>query len=636
MAYGDGYTINKNEQSKIQKMGSGGASGGAPKNSAENIPPTEDNKFTNYVLDCIGVGETYRDSFKPGWDTIESQIACEKPTEWSSKQPWQSKVFIGVQSKTSETILARTKKLLFPQQFFSMTGVEESDKNLVNNVIKLLVTIFRNGGFYEQNDFVVQEAGDFGTSALKLWVNDTKDGINFEWVSCMKWLIDPDARADITKAKWWVCEYKKDIGDLIAESQKKNGLYTKEAIQKILDRATGQAAGKEDNDLATIRGIDGTSSIQIPKAMKQIIIHEFWGKVKSPIKKKVNETDWVDTNEYTYEDRVITVADKAIEIRNDLNPYGFIPVVFMRTKRRKYDFYGRGYILNTVGLQELMNSIVNLGFDSLKINSMDIIKLNVNAVDDANSIEYKPLAIWKLRDVNGAEITRGQGMSALTDVLNGVRYIDTMHQDVSGITRAVAGSPALGGGQDTLGEYQSKLQQIEERFLGQLSPIENEYIIPLVRKVYDIIRNKDLFSQKAIDEIVGTEILPPMTMPGTGVPVAGSEKEIPILDQKELADRPFTRNFNAVGVNQVSQNADNFARLQKLMMLVMQDPNLRVRVKDEKLLKAIMDSLQIPDSEDMIRKDSEMSMAPPPPLPPGGQGSGQLGGIREGGQGYAV
>ena len=34
--------------------------------------------------------------------------------------------------------------------------------------------------------------------------------------------------------------------------------------------------------------------------------------------------------------------------------------------------YGKGYIENTRGLQELSNSCINLGFDSLKISSMDI------------------------------------------------------------------------------------------------------------------------------------------------------------------------------------------------------------------------------------------------------------------------
>lgn len=603
--------------SKPKKI-TGGISGtpaGVPPDTKALYSDVESDNVLKYVQDCISSGVAYREQFEKKWLEAESQINCEHPAVWDKKEAWQSKVFIGLQSKTSETAKSQALKTLFPRNFFGFSGIEDSDKAIASDIITLIKTVLDKGDFFSQNGVVLQEGVDEGTSALKFWVNSEKSGINFQWRSAFNWVVDPSARNEISKIKFWADEYANvDMAEIIEEAKKEGGLYNKAKVQKMLETLSAGTESATPSALAIVRGVDGTSEIRLPIASKTVTLHEFWGKVKVPQKTKDKKDNWVDTNNYVYEDRVITIVDNKYIIRNEINPYGFIPVVFMRIKKRKYDFYGKGYILNTLDLQELLNSIVNLGFDSLKINAMDIIKLNVNAIDDENSIEYRPLAIWRLKDINGAEITRGQGVSAITDILRGVQYIDQMHQDVSGVSRHAQGaSPLLGQeGAETLGEYENKLLMIETRFLGELIPAEMEYVVNLLKKVYAIISNPKLFSQKAINDILGMQTITEQiqqTDPMTGAPIViPISHEEPRLLQSDLTERALDNNFTAIGVTQIADNINSLARIQKLMMMVLQDPTLRPRIKDEDLLKRIIQSLQIENPNEIIKSDEEMEI----------------------------
>lgn len=614
MAMLGGYELD--QEIKVVK-GGGGIPGGNPDNTATGRGGAEENDDDfRHALNCIEVGENYRSLFKPDWDEIENQIACKHPDAWKSKQDWQSKVYLGLQAKTSEVGSARGNKLLFPRNFFNISGVEESDKEIVSNITTLIQTVLNDGGFYIQNPMVIQEAVDIGTAALKYAVEDKKR-INFWWRSPLNFLVDPSARHDPSKMKFWIDCYERDLGDIIEESRKKNGLYKKEWVQKLIDDASASKPS-EGEALTEVRSLDGTSVVQIPESLRKVTLHECWIEVKKP--KKGDAVDYIGENDYTLEKRVITIANKKWKLRDDENPYGFIPVKFVRLKKRKYDFYGRGYLFNTRDIQNLINSVVNLGMDSLVLHSMDIIKLNVNQVDDANSIEYKPLAIWKLRDVKAAELSRGEGVSALLDVLRGAQFLDQMHQDVSGVSRQTQGAtPMLGQkGEETLGEYQSKLQMVEERFLGQLTPVEQEYVIPLLKDIYTIISNPKLFSQKAIDDILGDKEIPvpePTTDPTTGMPMmvdTGRTTFVRRLEQKDLSSRDFSRNFIAVGVTSISDNMEALARIQKFIMLVMADPEMRRMVKMDRFLKQVMHALQFPDADDIIRSADELKNTPPP------------------------
>ena len=327
---------------------------------------------------------------------------------------------------------------------------------------------------------------------------------------------------------------------------------------------------------------------------------EFWGKVKVKKTKKVNNQE---VEYYELEDRVITIADEKVILRDDPNPYGFIPVVICRVKRKKYHLYGNGFLANCRGLQDLMNSLINLGFDSLKISSMDIIILDETAVADASSIEYRPLAVWRMKEGRAKDgvIINRQPISAIGEVLKGLTIIDQFHQEASGVTRHAQGVPQLLGKEETLGEYQLKLQAIEQRFLKIAREIEEDYVVPLLKTIFRIITNTKLFSQEFVNRVLGfEEKVLPNAFDEFGNPIVIRK---PKLILSELGD--FNFDFKAVGLTQFTQKAETLQKLKELLAGVLQNPNLQILIKVDKLLERILQIADIPDYKDLMRDEEE-------------------------------
>ena len=178
----------------------------------------EAERIKAHVVDCIAVSEEYRDRFKPTWEEIEKQIRQEPPEEWDKKEDWQSKVYLGLQAKTSETAFANLSAMLFPSdRFYEIRGVESRDRELEGNLETLIQNVMYRGGFYQEKDFMLEEGSDLGTSFLKILSRKNKDGIDFVWRSCFDCLVDPQARHKWEQSRYWVDQYKKDISYVLEE-----------------------------------------------------------------------------------------------------------------------------------------------------------------------------------------------------------------------------------------------------------------------------------------------------------------------------------------------------------------------------------------------------------------------------------
>jgi len=578
-----------------------------------NLTPeefSEDNELVAYITNCIQASENYRNQFTQGWQLIEEQLRCVHPSDWSLKEKWQTKVFLPLQSKTSEVVKSYLNKMIFgTDRNFDIAGSGEAEREQDDYLMELIDAIKSKGGFNVQKDFALQEAIDIGTSFLKILVNQDGNGVNFTWRSPYNCLIDPQAKHDFYLSKYWIDEYTKDLGDLVNEASKPNSLYDKDAVQRLL--ASGEVKSNPTEEinqsginLETIRTIDGTGNITVPKEFTKVAIHEYWGVVK--VKKTFrDEASNADVEYYEYEQRVVTIANKRAVLRNDKNDFGFIPVVIARTKKRKYDTYGRGYFENVTDLQELMNSMVCLGFDSLKISSMDIAIIDESKIADETSIQYKPLAIWKMKDVNGAKITRS-GMSALRDILQGVAMLDGMHQDATGATRQAQGTQSVpgtsGGGEETLGAYQSKLQMVDNRFLDQAYAIEIDFILPLIRYLFKIIVNPKIFDQEKIDKLLGKKqnkiaILDPKTSEPVGFKIEEESK----LSLEELRSKiDLDMKFRITGVTHFMEKMSLLQKLDGLLTKAVTNPLYAQVINLPKMFKRFMQMSEIPEWQDLV------------------------------------
>lgn len=601
------------------------------KNSKQELLP--------FIQECIQSGEQYRDTFKDTWDEVEDQIRCVPPSSWNQKEDWQSKIFIPLQAKTEEIVTSYLNKMVFgKRRFFDITGVEKDDHEEAQQLAQLIDTLFEIGDFRKENNFILDEAvGNPGTSFCKVTMRN--DGfLNFLWRSAYTTLIDPQCGHRFDKSRFWIDVYKKDIAYII-NSTKKGKLYesgkeevnrfleeTKDEADKIKDQA-GRGTGSTSDALITVKGIDGTADITIPQKYQQVDVHECWVKVPN------------DKGEY--EDRIVTVLNERYVLRNEENKIGCIPVSACRTKPRKYDFYGKGYLENCRGLQDLSNSMVNLGFDSLKISSMDIIFLDESKVKDPASIKYKPLAIWKLKNIDAAKITR-QPMSAISDIIRGLQLVDQIHQEASGAMRQLQSAPELGGeagdSGSTLGEYQMKMQMLDQRFLDQGRFIEKDYVIPLIKLVFKIIMNPELFNQDKVNKLLGFKEIDdlqevPQTDPMTGettmgLQVVGKVKVVRLDLEKVRAKGEMAYNFKAVGITQFSEKMETLAKLKEALNAALSNPTLTAMTKIDLLWKKLWQVSDIEDYDEFLRTKEEVEgllaqQQPQQPMGMPGQGMPQ-------------
>ena len=568
--------------------------------TAAAAAPDPDAEVLAYVNDCHKRGDEYRAKFKGRWDVIESQIRCVHPDAWAEKEDWQTKVFIPQQSKTSETSQAYLDKMLFGnRRFFGIQGTEERDKNEEAAIEELFANVLERGGFFLENDFVLNEAcSGPGTSFLKITCNPKRTGLVFTWRSVYHLVIDPAACHKREYAKYMIDEYERPLQDLIDEVRRGDSFYKKEKIEALLKEAELAGLSLKDEALAVVKGFDGTS-INIDPNYKMAKLKEFWGQAKTSEKDKDGKTA------EKWDDRIVTVANGRTVIRNDHNDYEMIPIYACRIKPRKYDFYGLGFLDNVVDLQELTNSMINLGFDSLKMCSMDIGAIDESKVKDPASIEYRPMAIWKFKGPpRDAMLLTRQGISALGEIVNGLTVLDQFNQEATGVLRQVQGAPSLqGGAGETLGEYQAKLAMIDNRFLKIARFVERDYVEPLLRCMFKILFNPKFFSQQIVDRILGMkEVTQPD--PLTGQPVVTKVSKLDF--NKIAAAGEMGYDFAANGMTQFSKSLETLQKLKELLQVVVSTPQLQILFKIKELVKRTLRAAEIQDFEDLMKSDDEI------------------------------
>jgi hypothetical protein len=609
----------------------------------DSIISKQSNAKIRYLLQCKRSGILYQNQFRLTWNEIEQQVRCVKPGDWKKKEDWQSKVYVPMQDKNSQVARSQMNDILFGAgRFFEAVTDDGSDSADAENLTNLMEILVNRSDFDVQNSFVMQEGIDFGTSFIKIIIKDD-GGIKCVWSSTYQTLIDPYCGHDIDRARFLIFVYEKDINTLIDEARKPNSMYNKEIIaafvkdaeveaQNLINQRANQAGNTQDGykQLMDIKTIDGTQYVPIPMAYATVDVSEYW--VKIP-----NEKGGFDHKKMTLLNNKYLLCDEDNEL-------GFLPGQWCRTKKRKYDSYGRGYLENVRGMQDLMNSSVNLGFDSLKINSMDILLVDETKVKDINSIKYKPLAVWKMKDISGARIQRNPS-SSITDVLRGATMIDQMVQEATGVMKNVEGAPNLNGasGDTTLGEYEQKLAAVDKRFLDEAKFIENDYLVNLLHKIYLIILNPKLFTQKMCNNFLGMNEVEDLkdAVDDAGKVSLGEKKMVPKLDLVKLREESKNGKyrFRCIGATRFAQIQQKLQKIQGVITQAAQIPIVSAITNWPNLWKRNLMALEMEDVDELMKSKADIQKilnpppAPPmaPGMPPSAPGQPPSGGMPSGG-----
>lgn len=219
-----------------------------------------------------------------------------------------------------------------------------------------------------------------GTSVAKIyWRYETKieengdtkivyDGPAFDVLNLKEFYIDPNATS-LEDAKY--CIHKTTVTKEHLETMEKKGIYKN--IEKLQEK-------NEDKE----RDIGGVKSDNVYD--------------------ENNEED-IELWEYWEDDRVVTIADRRIILRDIKNPFAhgkkpFIYIVFVPVP---FEFYGIGAVEPLEYLQSALNTIWNQRMDNVNLVINRMWLLQRGAMDDVNQLVSAPGNIIEVNDINGLQ-----------------------------------------------------------------------------------------------------------------------------------------------------------------------------------------------------------------------------------------
>lgn len=188
----------------------------------------------------------------------------------------------------------------------------------------------------------------------------TYSGNSFASIDWNDFYPDPAARYTLHNGRDFIHRTKKTIREL-KEAKKPDGTPMYKNLSQITPRASGM---DEEDSEADARLAATTGATRHTWVQNETMIHD----------KDAHEvTLW----NYWTTDRIITVANEKVVIRNDKNPYGHgrIPAVDFNFTYVPNELFGIGAIESFRDLQIALNALVNLDFENwnLIVNQMFLV-----------------------------------------------------------------------------------------------------------------------------------------------------------------------------------------------------------------------------------------------------------------------
>lgn len=393
---------------------------------------------------------TWRHPFKEKWDRFYSMYRSELT---QTAYPWQSNVWVPYSFSTIETLAPR---MIANRPQIDIMPREAADEEYAELQASLIDFQWEAMGADDLLQDIVKGALIYGTSIIKVfWKKEeakvTKkemvdedfpelgtvdvekdellfDGPQIELVDLMDFFWDPRA-TDMDNARWVAHRMYRTYEHL--EELQKQGVYKN---VKLLEDT---AAVLEDDEKSARRG---TLGIAMPSELEDM----------------ERGKNLVEIIEYWEDDRVVTVANREVVIRDEPNPYrhGKKPFVRLVDQSIQHEFLGMGELEPIETLQYELNDRRNQRMDNvtLVLNRMWKVKNGANVdedelvsdaggvvhTDDMNGIEplqmpdvtassYQEETLIKadIQQTTGvSDFTRGVGSDALAnDTATGISLI---------------------------------------------------------------------------------------------------------------------------------------------------------------------------------------------------------------------
>lgn len=316
-------------------------------------------------------------------------------------------------------------------------GREESDMANARASEKLIAYQFERMQIPLKLVTFYKQAILYGTSIGKVFwdyrVGKNRDGEDvvlyddpvFEVLDLLDFYIDPDA-STIDDARF--CIHRKFLSIDELKNRQESGIY--ENVDKIGDTGSFHESMDSYNE-------DETADDTLED--RNIEILEYWE-----------------------DDRVVTVAERSVILRDSPNPFdhGKKPFVYLVFVPVPFEFYGIGVVEPIEGLQLELNTKRNQRLDNVNMILNRMWLLQRGAMDDLRQLRSRPGGVIIVNDINGLQPLPSPDVTASS--YNEEEKIKLDIQNTSGVSDYIRG--AMSSQKQTATEVQIKSEQSSGRF----------------------------------------------------------------------------------------------------------------------------------------------------------------------------
>lgn len=293
-------------------------------------------------------------------------------TEVGDSLPWKNKTAIPILTQIADNLQSFYMAALMPtEEWFRFEGRDAESQLKANLVEEYLGSKLRLGGFRKELEKLVRDWIIYGNciGGVTFVTEKTnslvtgEDLISYRGPKLSR--ISPidcviDSKAPSFDKSPLIIRRLVPLVDVLTHNETHHGpKYDETVLEQVRQlRNTGQQSDFIEQYKAQGLAIDGFSTFDDYLGSQYIEVLEFWGDVYD-----------IDTNT-NYRNRVITIVDRGLVLRNDANPSwnGKKPFFHVGWRILPDNLYGQGPLDNLVGMQYRINHLENLkadGYDQI-------------------------------------------------------------------------------------------------------------------------------------------------------------------------------------------------------------------------------------------------------------------------------
>lgn len=353
----------------------------------------------------------------------------------------------------------------------------------------------------------------------------TFDGPDLKIIDPLDFFPQPQV-TDIDEMLWVIERYTLEFDEVEMLAQdvdsETRGIFDKEAIPLL--RATNAPTPREFSHVHpsdhkdTRRGNEIRHPARGERFAQPVEILEMWGIVPKDMVSEGEENESPPVN------RVISIANGQVVLRNRVNPYwqGFKPYLALRGLPDPHFFFGPGKVEVTQKLQWAASRLASQKLDVLELFADPAFYVNRDAQVETRNLNMRPGRLFfgsgPQSDAIQAIIPDLRGMQ---NIYTEIEQLNQLQQRGSGITDESAG--LMGDSRQTARQFVGRQESLNVRLLLESRILEETVLEPLVNRGFIHMNQQFLEPGKEI-KMIGGNVIDPFT--GSQLPAERERVEL--------------------------------------------------------------------------------------------------------------